>query len=180
MARVSKRVARPGRLTRRRWRAGRSRQQCHGRGGSGVDSRSRPASHVSRDVQSNHRRERDKGNARACFFVWACCWLLITYMNTCTNEYSHACTLRAHIHTHVHTPKSPHTHIRTRAHTIMHARIQVRQWLALGVDPNIADFDDPDEGETPLMRAVAYGRSEVRSACTSSRTRICMRTRTRM
>ena len=94
-----------------------------------------------------------------------------------------ACThLRAHTHTHVHTLAThiPHTNTRTRAYTVMHACVQVRQWLALGVDPNIADFDDLDEGETPLMRAAAYGRSEVRSACTSSRTRICMRTRTIM
>jgi len=34
-------------------------------------------------------------------------------------------------------------------------------WLALGVDANIADVEDPEEGETPLMRAAAYDRSEV-------------------
>ena len=33
--------------------------------------------------------------------------------------------------------------------------------MALGVDPNLVDVDDPDEGETPLMRAAAYDRSEV-------------------
>eukprot|EP00802_Teleaulax_amphioxeia_P017151 Tamp_17296.p1 GENE.Tamp_17296~~Tamp_17296.p1 ORF type:complete len:307 (-),score=47.65 Tamp_17296:480-1331(-) len=38
---------------------------------------------------------------------------------------------------------------------------KVRQWLALGVDPNIGDLDDPDEGESPLMRAAAYDRSEI-------------------
>ena len=52
-----------GRLT-RRWCAGRSRQQRHGRGGCGVNSRSGPGPHVAWAVQGNHRRERDKGNAR--------------------------------------------------------------------------------------------------------------------
>ena len=39
--------------------------------------------------------------------------------------------------------------------------MQVRQWLAIGVDPNIADFEDPDEADTPLLRAATYDRSEV-------------------
>ena len=46
--------------------------------------------------------------------------------------------------------------------------MQVRQWLAIGVDPNIADFEDPDEAETPLLRAATYDRSEVNvCACVS-------------
>jgi hypothetical protein len=39
--------------------------------------------------------------------------------------------------------------------------MQVRQLLAIGVDPNIADFEDPDEADTPLLRAATYDRSEV-------------------
>lgn len=38
---------------------------------------------------------------------------------------------------------------------------QVRMWLALGLDANMADVDDPDDRETPLMRAAAYDRPEV-------------------
>jgi len=202
------------RLTRRRWRAGRSRQQCHGRGGNGDDSRSRPGPHLSWAVQGNHRRERDKGNARACGLsvrpakkppasgeaTRACrCWLLIHPAAcmltpivdtrphahlTCTLLYATHATLHTYTHTrararvHTLTHPHPHTHTRTRTQTVLHACIQVRQWLALGVDPNIGDLDDPDEGESPLMRAAAYDRSEVRSACTSSRTRIRMYTRT--
>ena len=44
-------------------------------------------------------------------------------------------------------------------HVILHT--QVRILLALGVDANMADLDDPDEGETPLMRAAAHDRAEV-------------------
>ena len=34
-------------------------------------------------------------------------------------------------------------------------------WLELGVDANMADLDDPDEGETPLMRAAAFDKDQV-------------------
>lgn len=48
---------------------------------------------------------------------------------------------------------------------------QVRMWLQLGVDANMADLDDPDEGETPLMRAAAYDRDKVRLSLQASRHR---------
>lgn len=38
---------------------------------------------------------------------------------------------------------------------------QVEMWLALGVDADLADVDDPDEGETPLLRAAANNRAAV-------------------
>lgn len=38
---------------------------------------------------------------------------------------------------------------------------KVRMWLALGLDANMADVDDPDDRETPLMRAAAYDRPEI-------------------
>jgi hypothetical protein len=53
--------------------------------------------------------------------------------------------------------------------------MQVRQWLAIGVDPNIADFEDPDEAETPLLRAATYDRSEVCvCACVSVCVCVCV------
>ena len=38
---------------------------------------------------------------------------------------------------------------------------QVQRYLTLGVDPNIEDAEDPEEGETPLMRAAAHDKDVI-------------------